>query len=881
MNLKRSREIADESGLCSRLDINSTGPEAWGDNMDTLSRVKKMCPMGHVKVVTVAKGWNPPVPFANITNSILFLDEKYLDLDWDAVVNLLTANKTLTIYVFTLVLVAQMMESSGFLTFRPVDWGRIRAANIIIAGYPHDRETYQRLFRDAQQSAGNVYQAVGFGPLQLDWHADNHLNFVVMEPDFFWQAALGQLRPGCTALHLGTLNANRKHWTDQVLSELQTKDLDPKRRKLAVGSLRQTLDDALYDSIRNPAVEKQLYHDFNPRHAILDDWLAFLNALQEEHPQFCQVRGDMFKYKKKKLLVNPNLLATIRTCDPQRRFIVGVLGIDTRPDAHANALVLDRDTNTLSRFEPYGSEPQDYTADLDAQFRDFVLKHNDHGFSVYEPPSAFCAVVGPQNKADVDQYMDFEEPRVDHFDRGWCALISLMFIHHRLAHPEKSIRDVEKMMSDKSAGQLAFEIRSYGNHVTLKTMATSGIIRDRQTDFLKTTVTILPTSVDAKTSMSKYPRTKFRMAPSSIGSPYVLVKMAGNLVGPHGRTLVVTSLRTKMAEVDPKLITDMDAEMISNAELVTFYHVLDALKVVDTVNMTINASSAVLDEGKDSVGSAGSAIRPHSIQERADFYIKFMGFQVTMISDAGDVTMATTKQNIDALYFQQFCDQITIDPWDPTPEHGDPMTNFELVQQKLQKVTEHCQGGKTKKIKCKGPLAGEDALQPFLPRNEMAWELFTRQLFNLSPLIELPSLNVTYVPSIQKQDHVLHIQEIVFEDPSILENESHPAFRIWRLIKDQFVRVDRWVFRIALRRENVGLINSTAEHIRARHAGADMYLVLNPVSEETLDVARDVHLNNFIVNKKYETKPPAILKEFLSTAKAVLYRSLDGKKQKD
>jgi len=479
MNRKRSRNES-RANACSKLDVDGRR-DSWDENMYLLEYITKTCPAAddngdganplNVKVVNVSNGWDIPLPFAKITNSILFLNSS-LEPGWSTIANLLNENEHLIIYAFMLIL---NTRTNKFLTDPPLDWNRIRASVLIIDGYGDGPDFYNQLYKDVKKSRANIYHAISeFFPPRLKWHADDHNNFVLME-DLPLQRALAELGPNSTVIHLGTLNANRVSWTAQALAELQKSDR--KRRKTkdkkktdveSVGGMRQKLTEALSGSIQNPNVKKQLYHDFKGNEWTTNEWLDFLLFLQKEHPRFCPFRGDMFVYDDttKKFDEHPDLFETIQFCNIQRRFIVGILHIITANGSHANALIIDRQDGSLSRFEPHGSATRTYTSlDLDAHLQDFVHRNEDKGLSVYVPPREFCARVGPQAKADNKQYRDFDERKMDYTDRGWCAAISLMFIHYRLAHPETSLKDVEEMMSSKSGGQLAFEIRSYANHV--------------------------------------------------------------------------------------------------------------------------------------------------------------------------------------------------------------------------------------------------------------------------------------------------------------------------------------------------------------------------------------------------------------------------------
>jgi len=476
---------------CLLLDIDGEmeNEEAWETNLSLLGHIETTCPIPpgvkpadlvNVKVVKVRNGWTIPIPFATITNSMFFQDEH---MRCDIASQLLAANQNLKIYAFMIVLSIPAdirLFGEEYLKNYSLDWNRIRAAHIVIHGYPNDVATYQNLVAGCLKTSATVYQLLT-GQIKLDWHPEGHNKFIVIQGNINSQAELGKLTPGCTVIHSRTLHGQEERWTATVVEELQREEYDPKRRKngeeerkdapdfASATLLRQKLDEAISEPIRNPK-EKQLYHDFTGDPKTKDGWLDFLFHLQREHPQFCTFPGNLFYYdaNSNRFVVPADLLATIQKCDKERRFIVGVLHLKTKVGAHGNAIIIDRRNRSLARFEPHGSETNSYTAaNLDKHLLDFVQdrKNTAYGVDVYEPPHEFCPKVGPQAKADIENYYDFEEKREDRKDRGWCAVLCLMFIHYRLAHPEKTLKDVERMISNKNATQIAFEIRSYANHV--------------------------------------------------------------------------------------------------------------------------------------------------------------------------------------------------------------------------------------------------------------------------------------------------------------------------------------------------------------------------------------------------------------------------------
>lgn len=282
----------------------------------------------------------------------------------------------------------------------------------------------------------------------------------------------------------------------------------------------------------------------------------------------------------------------MKKCHPSKRFIVGNLSILSNPTRHANAIILDTVNHTLTRFEPHGSGKKKSlynVADLNSKFESFVRgKGRDYGLTVYLAPQDFCARVGPQRKGDNLYYQDFDEPIEGQKDRGWCAIVALMFIHHRLANPTRNNFSVERMMSNKSEAQLAMEIRSYANAVALNVDPSVQL----STTHLSTTVKTFKmvgdlVVVEADMKMNEaYPKTLFRRARSSFNSQKDLIQMSGTAVDVE---LDITVLRSKMEEKGPKaLIGERDMPILAHAELVMFYHVLQALHQIQLLSMRIS-----------------------------------------------------------------------------------------------------------------------------------------------------------------------------------------------------------------------------------------------------------------------------------------------------
>jgi hypothetical protein len=640
-----------------------------------------------VKVVTV-KGWVVPKLLAKVTDHIVFLDS-HIRLRVAQV--MLERNANLTIHAFMIIIDKKSLKDKYF----ALDWSRIRAVHIIMPGDRSNVKEYERYYRDLRQAGDNVYQTLELG-VDYAWHAGNGMrNFVVMDPEFVWSDVMGQLPLGTVGFELGALNAGREEWTATCLKELEhggskvEQRLSKRDRQFATHGARDPLKDPLKDSLRaalsggvqNP-LTRQPYHRYSSDilHPFDFQWLRFL---QKNYPQFCTFDERMFVYTSKPLdnfayffphmrltsnaagsddtclYVDDRLLRSLKGCPAARRFMVGVMHIVTYDDHHANAVIIDTDKRTLTRFDPCGCWPTHYDGrDLDDKFSAFVRDRSEFGIVSYLPPDKFCPVFGPQSKADFKTYHDFEDEHVLRKDRGWCVPISLMFIHHRLAHPEKSDFQVEQMMSGKGAGQLAMDIRTYTNAIVRN--ADPSVRQDSLYLYSIISTTSTPKGDDVQVIMNmndNYPRTTFLRCASSLGSPECLIRMTGRA---SHNVLVVSELRTKMEEIEPRArIKQSDSDIIDDAELIMFFHVFETLPAIDILKIEISHGfeweiAAISKEGQGRTPHHQSAAKKRvdmeSIRRRAHYYAQQLGFEVGFNGALCVVT--TTRQNIVARYMK-------------------------------------------------------------------------------------------------------------------------------------------------------------------------------------------------------------------------------------
>lgn len=579
-------------------------------------------------VALVQEGWYVPASLALVTNSILFLDniENVHTLNLDNVHTLQQMNQDL--YVFSFWLLVSCIDATIML----IDWKRVHAAHIIMRGYPDNAELYTAYYKQLQNTGANVCHELSTdgGRVDPDMHLRGPYQFVMTETNLAgdwssywndWRGRWAYLPPGSSVIHLRSLTGDgrqEKTWNSTALKELQTGEQPVKRQRSAdtladalaePQRLERELDRALQIPVQNPKLVEQPYHkyqnearhDFNPR------WYSFM---QGEHPQFCSF-GHMFCYLTRDnpqtllewqgrrfsliptkgipgaFLVNDNLLSAIKGCG--NRFFMGFLRVETKRSAHANALIMDRsETGTweLSRFEPHGAYTSTYDSDaVDTSFRDFFQNNPQYEVTSYVAPSQFCTQNGPQRTADRYDFHDFLDKRKDRKDSGWCKVISIMFIHYRLAFLTHSIVEVERMLSGKDPHQLATEIRSYTNSIMRHGNPKSSVRS------LYTSTTLRITNGPGHLVLGgemymdpQYPDTPFKRMP---WHQYVCLLHFNGII--RDTILLVRTLSNKTLEPGPRAVMrKIDFELTQDAELIMLFQVLQTRMEIRTVTIEIS-----------------------------------------------------------------------------------------------------------------------------------------------------------------------------------------------------------------------------------------------------------------------------------------------------
>jgi len=175
------------------------------------------------------------------------------------------------------------------------------------------------------------------------------------------------------------------------------------------------------------------------------------------------------KHFTKGIIIQPWFLNSIKNClNKTDRFVIGILALKVKGGHHANALIFDKKNNTLSRFEPHGSNTKAYNyKHADESMKAFLNRKdliNKIGKWHYLSSTIACPT-GPQTKEGRHYY---QKKMGKVFGRkvvieagGFCAAWSLIFIHYKLLNPDVNDEDIIEYMLNMSAEELSVMIREY------------------------------------------------------------------------------------------------------------------------------------------------------------------------------------------------------------------------------------------------------------------------------------------------------------------------------------------------------------------------------------------------------------------------------------
>jgi len=640
---KRRRE-----DQCRRLDLDGRN-ENFRRNLTLIRNVRDAC--GVAAFVTVHQGFFVPPEVASATNYILYLT------DWcplDRIRFLLGLNEDLHVFAF-LVTVDLARDDAGI----DADWSRLHATHVVMRGFPSTLALYARWNKTLKGASLNVYQelAPDFNPFFVKELAVDQ--FVIPDRETHLRGELGRLGPLSMARHLDSLLQGKDKWCFQAIAHLEnnvgreghklrklsklgqhsntgTEEKDQEQDNVspipyAASGMRGRLDTALSGPIQDPHSVEQPYHSYKGQLEFANAWLTFLI---QEHPQFCTLVDDMFLYnagsaaavpklmgetfedasdqrdgeyhiKKGAFGMNKDLLQALSDC--KQKFMVGLMRIIPNRGVvhHANGIIINTDAKTVARYEPHGWHAlgwYDHGA-LDELFRQKVTELGPTW--AYVPPREFCAMTGTQSRAEVASYKDFPDQIRDPngppmTDRGFCMLISLMFVHYVLSYPDLSLKEVESLMAAKSDAQLAMEIRSYANTVVLNLHpdTKSLALVDLEPD---PTDVVMPHGHFATTihrdhgesysvwvdMLDTYPYTPFKGVGSSLSLPRTVID-ANVLIEERNSTLFITKLQNKMQESRPRSqLCPQDSDILNGVECILLNDLLQMFPNVKRMRLAI------------------------------------------------------------------------------------------------------------------------------------------------------------------------------------------------------------------------------------------------------------------------------------------------------
>lgn len=233
-----------------------------------------------------------------------------------------------------------------------------------------------------------------------------------------------------------------------------------------------SLDDYLDDEISRGPKEKAGSINYHYQH--YDNvYNYFMIELLEANkfktlcvPQFYVQWGDYvtrtavaYNIETNELLYSPLMNNAIYKCYKKKktRFIYFTFIIIPTKKAqltHANIVIIDLDRETVERFEPYGHGW--HTSVIDSVFTDKIMKRIGFEKFKYISPKKLSPLLGIQSKADAYN--------------GMCVTITMLYLHLRILHPDKTPQSIIKTLLKKSKDELTNIILRYAKHVekTLK-----------------------------------------------------------------------------------------------------------------------------------------------------------------------------------------------------------------------------------------------------------------------------------------------------------------------------------------------------------------------------------------------------------------------------
>lgn len=236
------------------------------------------------------------------------------------------------------------------------------------------------------------------------------------------------------------------------------------------------------------------FYKFRGNYLVTWGWLLWLQK-ELKDVQVCLMANVFtrpaltWNDKNSKLDVSEDVIEQLESCQ-KHRFVISDFTIITKGGRHANALIFDTFSQTVTRFEPHGAMTLAYgAANLENALRRWLAhatyKLGWDKFKYYSPPD-YCPRLGPQSRESwrlVPEAMATKKvfgKEVLKETQGYCAAWSLLFVHMRLLNPDSSNAKISKYFDELTDQQLSIMIRKYAEF----------IVRTLNSDFLSKKSTI-------------------------------------------------------------------------------------------------------------------------------------------------------------------------------------------------------------------------------------------------------------------------------------------------------------------------------------------------------------------------------------------------------
>lgn len=176
------------------------------------------------------------------------------------------------------------------------------------------------------------------------------------------------------------------------------------------------------------------------------------------------------------LHVDDRIVESIVECvfRSKSRYLMYIITItnDGSNAAHANALIIDLELCTMTRFEPNGSDAVDMYSHalLDDALRNWLqtngrlMKCKEWTFVL---PSAYCPMDGPQKVeyGHESRTVKYNNKNNKREDNGYCSAWSMLYIHFKLVNPDYGDDEIVEYILKRSPKDMAFMIRQYANTI--------------------------------------------------------------------------------------------------------------------------------------------------------------------------------------------------------------------------------------------------------------------------------------------------------------------------------------------------------------------------------------------------------------------------------